>query len=76
MVERIGSLGGKVEAAGGRLVVSLPPAELGAGTLGIRIARQLYLAEAELLATRKTDGTIEAGKVPERPVLPSGALLP
>jgi hypothetical protein len=76
MVERVGTLGGRIEAVGGRVVVSLPPGERGTGKLGARIATQLYRAEAELLATRKSDGPISAAKVPDRPLLPSGRVLP
>jgi hypothetical protein len=76
MVDRLLLLGGRVEVAKGRIVVALPPAETGLGTLGPRIARLLYSAEGELLATRKGDGRIAAEKVPDRGLLPSGRLEP
>jgi hypothetical protein len=76
-VERVG---GKVFVAGGRVVVSLPPGEVGVGPwsygeqAGSRAARVCYLTEAELLAVRKGDGRISADKVPAEPLLPSGGL--
>jgi hypothetical protein len=76
MVERLLLLGGRVEVAKGRIVVALPSGETGLGTLGPRIAQLLYSAERELLATRKGDGTIDPGKVADRPLLPSGRILP
>jgi hypothetical protein len=76
MVERLHGLGGKVEVAGGRLVVSLPPNQLGPDHPGGRIARWLYVAEVEVVACRRGDGPIGPDKVPDRPILPSGALAP
>lgn len=73
---------GKVEVRDGRLVVSLPPGELGAAPwfggeqAGSRAARVCYLGEAELLATRRGDGRISAEKAPDAPLLPSGRLAP
>jgi hypothetical protein len=74
--------GGKVEVEGGRLVVSLPPGEVGVAPWGLgeqaggRAAKACYLAEAELIATRRGDGRINAEKVPSEPLLPSGRLVP
>jgi hypothetical protein len=79
-VELVEQLGGNVHVDGGRLVVALPPGELGPGLYGsgekagTKAARVCYLAEAELLATRRGDGAVSAGKVAARPVLPSGRL--
>ena len=79
-VETVERKGGRVEVRGGRVVVSLPPWEVGPGpygeNFGERAVRVCYLAEAELLVTRRGDGRIDAKKVPAEPVLPSGRLAP
>jgi hypothetical protein len=69
-------LGGTTTVVDGRLVVALPPAETGADKLGVRLARVLYLAEAELVAVAKRGGEIDAERVPDRPLLPSGRVAP
>jgi hypothetical protein len=74
--------GGKVEVKDGRVVVSLPPGEVGAAPwvggeqAGSRAAKVCYLAELELLATRRGDGRVSAEKVRAEPFLPSGRLVP
>jgi hypothetical protein len=78
-VEMIEKAAGKVEVRGGRVAVSLPPGEVtvaafGGERPGSRAARVCYLAEADLVATRRGDGHIAAEKVPAEPVLPSGRL--
>jgi hypothetical protein len=80
-VAMIEKAAGKVEVRGGRVVISLPPSEVAVGPFGderqgSRAARVCYLAEADLLATRRGDGRIAAEKVPAEPVLPSGRLAP
>lgn len=44
--------------------------------IGVRIAEQLYRAEAEILRGRTRDGAIDPRKVADRPLLPSGRLAP
>jgi hypothetical protein len=80
-VETVERQGGRVEVRGGRVVVSLPPGEVGPGPygsekLGGQAARTCYLAEAELVGTRRGDGRIDAAKVTAEPLLPSGRLAP
>jgi hypothetical protein len=80
-VETVERQGGRVEVRGGRIVVSLPPGEVGVGPFGSEkpggvAARVCYLAESELLATRRGDGRIDPAKVSAEPLLPSGRLAP
>jgi hypothetical protein len=54
-VEAVEQSGGRVDVRGGRVVVSLPPGEVGAGAFGsersgAKAARVCYLTEAELVA--------------------------
>ena len=80
-VETVERQGGRVEVSGGRVVVSLPPGEVGIGPYGSEkpggvAARACYLGEAELLASRRGAGRIDAAKVAAEPLLPSGRLAP
>jgi hypothetical protein len=81
-VETVERSGGRVEVKGGRVVVSLPPGEVGSAPwvggeqAGGRAAKVCYLAEAELIETRRGDGRVSADKVPAEPLLPSGRLVP
>jgi hypothetical protein len=81
-VEIVERSGGRVEIVRGRVVVSLPPSEVGATPWvggeqpGARAARTLYAAEGELLGSRRGDGRISPEKVPAEPLLPSGRLAP
>jgi hypothetical protein len=67
---KVEQAGGKIEATGGHLLVSLPVGRKGASpTSALAAARLLYLAEDAVIAALK------AGKdLPEREVLPNGAL--
>jgi hypothetical protein len=81
MVERLEALGGVVRVTKGRLDVRLPPGEFGGDGFGNRragvlIARALYLAEDGLVEAVKRNGEVDASKVPDRALLPSGALAP
>jgi hypothetical protein len=80
-VEAVEQVGGRVEVRSDRVVVSLPPGEVSVGPfggerMGTKAARLCYLAEADLVASRRGDGPIAADKVPDEAVLPSGRLAP
>jgi hypothetical protein len=68
---RIANVGGTVEVEGGRLVVSLPPSVPGGVGLVLVFCRMLYAAEDVVTAALKSKAPL-----PEREVLPSGALAP
>jgi hypothetical protein len=78
-VEQLDARGGTLRIVGGHLIVNLPPDELGAGPLGSeaygkKLARYLYLGEVHLVAAAKRGGEIDIERVPNRALLPSGAL--
>jgi hypothetical protein len=68
---RIANAGGRVEVEGGRLVVSLPGSGHGGMGSVLVFARMLYAAEDVVTAALKSKVPL-----PEREVLPSGALAP
>jgi hypothetical protein len=68
--------GGKLEARDGRLVVSLPPSALGWPSGPTQAAKLLYLGEAAVVKAAKRSGEVEAARLPDRELLPSGALAP
>jgi hypothetical protein len=68
--ERVERAGGKVEVKGGRLIVSLPPGRGGLGS-ALPAARRLYAAEAEVVKALQAKA-----ELPDRHVLPTGALAP
>jgi hypothetical protein len=81
-VEAVEQAGGRVDVRDGRVVVSLPPAEVGAvpwfgGEKPARAAaRAVYLAEEAILDVVKRSGRVDARKVPDVAILPSGRLCP
>jgi hypothetical protein len=71
--------GGTIRVVGSRLVVSLPPGAtlvLGAPTAAAKAAARLYLAEEAVLAAAGKGGDVDVAKLPDRPILPNGALAP
>ena len=78
--EKVWEAGGTVRVKGGRLVVSLPPGALvvmGAQSVAAKAAARLYLAEESVTAAAsKRGGDVDVAKLPDRPVLPSGAVAP
>jgi hypothetical protein len=71
--------GGRLEVRSGRLVVELPPQALatsGVQSSAARAARRLYLAEDAVLAVVKRGGAVDARKLPNEAILPSGRLAP
>jgi hypothetical protein len=77
VAERLHRHGGAIRIEDGRVVVSLPPGEIGQGTLGVKLAAYLYAAhEAIIEAMRGKAGVVAFYKLPDRPCLPSGKLAP
>ena len=80
-LEDLDRLGGRVRVASGRVLVEVPPSDLGSWEYGTKrgstLAAILYRAEAALLeATGGKDGPVSAAKVSDSPLLPSGRVLP
>jgi hypothetical protein len=79
-VEQIDALGGTVKVRSGRVVVSLPRSQKGSTEYGpkraIKLAQLIYAGEAEVLEVESRGGDVNAEKLPDRPLLPSGRVLP
>jgi hypothetical protein len=68
--QRVEQAGGNLEVAKGRLVISLPPTAA-TDPSAVSALRQLYLAETEVVTCLKAKRPL-----PDKEILPSGALAP
>lgn len=77
--EKVEAAGGTIRVEDARLVVALPPSALhtmGLPSQAVKAAARLYKAEAEVVASAKRGGEVAASKLPDKAILPSGALAP
>jgi hypothetical protein len=80
-LEQLDRIGGRVRIAAGRLIVEMPPSELGQWAFGAKrgatLATILYRCEPAIReAMSGKDGVLDAAKAPDRPLLPSGQMAP
>jgi hypothetical protein len=77
--EAVREAGGTIRVRDSRLVVGLPRSALltlGLPSAAAKAARRLYLAEDAVVAAAGRRGEIDVGKLPDKPILPSGRLAP
>jgi hypothetical protein len=77
--EVVHKAGGTIKVRSSRLVVSLPPGALfvlGGLSPAAKAARRLYAAEDAIVALAGRGGEVSIGKLPAKPILPSGRLAP
>ena len=77
-LERLDALGGRAVVSKGVLVVSAPREALtdAAGVRGVTLIRAIYSAADVIVAAVAKDGPVAPGKLPDRPLLPSGQVAP
>jgi hypothetical protein len=77
--EAVWNAGGTIRVRDGTLVVGLPRSALltlGRPSVAAKAARRLYLAKDAVVAAAGRRGEIDAAKLPDKAILPSGRLAP